>query len=218
MLPPTPLKVAERLHPASGLFPGGSTRLDWPPHGRLTSFACSATHKTGARPAARRLPQHSPTALLSHTAYAGPFPSRAWPRPCLGSGGPIHGFSAPPADRALGCRSRACPTVRLDCHQPWRSRIAALYPRALRRTRTRRARPLTAVAAWVICAESDRRHPGWRATDADLTLLRSGELIAFPASVAALDFLSADAAAGRTNARSDAHRLARRRTVSVRAR
>jgi luciferase family oxidoreductase group 1 len=194
----SPLKVAETFSLLAGLFPG---RIDLG-LGRaagtdaMTTFALQRDRRQAApddfpQQLAEllgylddRLPEDFPFARLAKTLPGTPERPEPW---LLGSS----------AQSALWAAELGLPYAFADFINPKGAEIAALYRERFAEHEHAGLRPRTAVAAWVICADSDdearRLAASARMT---FTLLRRGELIAVPPPQRALDFLAAEDRAG----------------------
>jgi luciferase family oxidoreductase group 1 len=205
----SPFKVAETFSVLAGLFPG---RIDLA-LGRaagtdpLTAFALQRD-RTRAQPddfpaqlaellayLERRLPVEHPFARLAETLPGRPQQPQPW---LLGSS----------AQSALWAAELALPYAFADFINSQGAEIAAMYRERFATHGNDGQRPYTAVAVWVICAETDAQARRI-ATSGRMafTLLRRGELIAVPSPDDAERFLAAD----RPNPADPAR--ARRRTV-----
>ena len=98
-----------------------------------------------------------------------------------------------PSSRArYGRPSSACPTPS-DFINAGGAEIAALYRERFAEHEHAERKPRTAVAVWVICADSDEQAQRLAASGRmTFTLLRRGELIAVPPPEKALEFLASD--------------------------
>jgi luciferase family oxidoreductase group 1 len=194
----SPLKVAETFSLLAGLFPG---RIDLG-LGRaagtdaMTTFALQRDRRQAApddfpQQLAEllgylddRLPEDFPFARLAKTLPGTPERPEPW---LLGSS----------AQSALWAAELGLPYAFADFINPKGAEIAALYRERFAEHEHAGRRPHTAVAVWVICADSDdearRLAASARMT---FTLLRRGELIAVPPPQRALDFLAAEDHAG----------------------
>jgi luciferase family oxidoreductase group 1 len=194
----SPLKVAETFSLLAGLFPG---RIDLG-LGRaagtdaMTTFALQRDRRQAApddfpQQLAEllgylddRLPEDFPFARLAKTLPGTPERPEPW---LLGSS----------AQSALWAAELGLPYAFADFINPKGAEIAVLYRERFAEHEHAGLRPRTAVAAWVICADSDdearRLAASARMT---FTLLRRGELIAVPPPQRALDFLAAEDRAG----------------------
>ncbi|MCW3024932.1 MAG: class flavin-dependent oxidoreductase [Solirubrobacterales bacterium] len=194
----SPLKVAETFSLLAGLFPG---RIDLG-IGRaagtdaMTTFALQRDRRQAApddfpQQLAEllgylddRLPEDFPFARLAKTLPGTPERPEPW---LLGSS----------AQSAVWAAELGLPYAFADFINPKGAEIAALYRERFAEHEHAGRRPHTAVAVWVICADSDdearRLAASARMT---FTLLRRGELIAVPPPQRALDFLAAEDHAG----------------------
>jgi luciferase family oxidoreductase group 1 len=194
----SPLKVAETFSLLAGLFPG---RIDLG-LGRaagtdaMTAFALQRDRRQAAPDdfpqqlsellgyLDDRLPEDFPFARLAKTLPGMPERPEPW---LLGSS----------AQSALWAAELGLPYAFADFINPKGAEIAALYRERFAEHEHAGLRPRTAVAVWVICADSDdearRLAASARMT---FTLLRRGELIAVPPPQRALDFLAAEDRAG----------------------
>ncbi len=192
----SPLKVAESFSLLAGLFPG---RIDLG-LGRaagtdpLTAFALQRDRRQAAPDDFPQqlaellgylkdsLPPDFPFARLAKTLPGGPERPEPW---LLGSS----------PQSALWAAELGLPYAFADFINPRGAEIAALYRERFAEHEHAGARPRTAVAAWVICAESEAEASRLAASGRmTFTLLRRGELIAFPPPEEALAFLAADGA------------------------
>jgi luciferase family oxidoreductase group 1 len=204
----SPLKVAETFSLLAGLFPG---RIDLA-LGRaagtdqLTSFALQRDRRTAApddfvEQLAELLayfdggfPAEHPFARLAETLPGRPERPEPW---LLGSS----------AQSALWAAELGLPYAFADFINPEGAEIAALYRERFAAHGHADAQPHTAVAVWVICAETDEQAQRIASSGRmAFTLLRRGRLIAIPPPEEALRFLAAEG-------RSDPAPASKRRTV-----
>jgi luciferase family oxidoreductase group 1 len=201
----SPLKVAETFSLLAGLFPG---RVDLA-LGRaagtdpLTTFALQRDRRQAApddfpQQLAEllaylddRLPEDHPFARLARTLPGRPELPERW---LLGSS----------QQSAVWAAELAMPYAFADFINAAGAEIASLYrERFAEHEHPGGVRPRTAVAVWVICAETDAEAQRLAASGRmAFTLLHRGELIAVPPPEKALEFLAADrppAATGRSH-------------------
>jgi luciferase family oxidoreductase group 1 len=189
----SPLKVAETFSLLAGLFPG---RIDLglgraPGTDQITAFALQRDRR-------QLMPDDFPQQLAELLGYlngslppdhpfarlAGTLPGRPEsPEPwLLGSS----------RDSALWAAELGLPYAFADFINPRGAEIAALY-RERFAEHEHAGRPRTAVAVWVICAETDAEAERLAASARmTFTLLRRGQLIPVPPPEKALRFLQAD--------------------------
>jgi luciferase family oxidoreductase group 1 len=194
----SPFKVAETFSLLAGLFPG---RIDLG-LGRaagtdpLTTFALQRDRRQATPDdfpqqlqellgyLHDRLPADHPFARLAKMLPGLPERPEPW---LLGSS----------AQSAIWAAEMGLPYAFADFINPAGADIAALYRERFAEHEHAQLRPRTAVAVWVICAESDeearRLASSGRMT---FTMLRRGQLIAVPPPEQALRFLQADDRAG----------------------
>ena len=187
----SPLKVAETFSVLAGLFPG---RIDLG-LGRaagtdpLTTFALQRDRRQAApddfpQQLAEllgylddRLPSDHPFARLAKTLPGLPQRPEPW---LLGSS----------QQSALLAAELGLPYAFADFINPGGAEIAKLYRERFQPERELKA-PRTAVAAWVLCAETDEQAQHLAASSRmTLTLLRRGQLIAVPPPEKAIEFLA----------------------------
>jgi len=192
----SPLKVAETFSLLAGLFPG---RIDLG-LGRaagtdpLTTFALQRDRRQASPddfPAQLaellgylqdRLPPDHPFARLAGTLPGLPEQPEPW---LLGSS----------PQSALWAAELGLPYAFADFINPEGAEIAALYRERFAAHEHKGRKPRTAVAVWVICAETDEEAERIAASARmTFTLLRRGELIAVPPPERALEFLAAERA------------------------
>ncbi len=190
----SPFKVAETFSLLAGLFPG---RIDLA-LGRaagtdaLTTFALQRDRRQAApddfpQQLAEllaylddRLPEDHPFARLAKTLPGRPELPERW---LLGSS----------QQSAIWAAELAMPYAFADFINAGGAEIAALYRERFAEHEHAGARPRTAVAVWVICADSDDEAQRLAASGRmTFTLLRRGELIAVPPPEQALEFLARD--------------------------
>jgi luciferase family oxidoreductase group 1 len=191
----SPFKVAETFSLLSGLFP---RRIDLA-LGRaagtdpLTTFALQRDRRQAApddfpQQLAEllaylddRMPEDHPFARLAKTLPGRPELPERW---MLGSS----------QQSAIWAAELALPYAFADFINAGGAEIAALYrERFAEHDHAGGVRPRTAVAVWVICAESDEQAQRLAASGRmTFTLLRRGELIAVPPPEKALQFLADD--------------------------
>ena len=191
----SPFKVAETFSLLSGLFPG---RIDLA-LGRaagtdpLTTFALQRDRRQAApddfpQQLAEllaylddRMPEDHPFARLAKTLPGRPELPERW---LLGSS----------QQSAIWAAELALPYAFADFINAAGAEIAALYrERFAEHEHAVGVKPRTAVAVWVICAESDAEAQRLAASGRmTFTLLRRGELIAVPPPEKALEFLAND--------------------------
>jgi luciferase family oxidoreductase group 1 len=191
----SPFKVAETFSLLSGLFPG---RIDLA-LGRaagtdpLTTFALQRDRRQAApddfpQQLAEllaylddRMPEDHPFARLAKTLPGRPELPERW---MLGSS----------QQSAIWAAELALPYAFADFINAAGAEVAALYrERFAEHEHAGGVKPRTAVAVWVICAESDEQAQRLAASGRmTFTLLRRGELIAVPPPEKALQFLADD--------------------------
>jgi luciferase family oxidoreductase group 1 len=191
----SPFKVAETFSLLAGLFPG---RIDLA-LGRaagtdpLTTFALQRDRRQAApddfpQQLAEllaylddRMPEDHPFARLAKTLPGRPEQPERW---LLGSS----------QQSAIWAAELALPYAFADFINAAGAEIAALYrERFAEHEHPAGVKPRTAVAVWVICAESDEEAQRLAASGRmTFTLLRRGELIAVPPPDKALEFLAND--------------------------
>jgi luciferase family oxidoreductase group 1 len=190
----SPLKVAESFSLLAGLFPG---RIDLG-LGRaagtdpLTAFALQRDRRQAAPDdfpeqlaellgyLYDRLPADHPFAALAKTLPGLPQRPEPW---LLGSS----------HQSALWAAELGLPYAFADFINPRGAEIAALYRERFAEHEHAGLRPRTAVAVWVICADSDEEARRLAASGRmTFTMLRRGQLIAVPPPDEALAFLAAD--------------------------
>jgi alkanesulfonate monooxygenase SsuD/methylene tetrahydromethanopterin reductase-like flavin-dependent oxidoreductase (luciferase family) len=94
---------------------------------------------------------------------------------------------------AIWAAQLGIPYAFADFINPGGSEIAAMYRERFASGERRVGAPMTAVAAWVLCAESDEEAQRLAASSRmTLTLLRRGQLIAVPPVDKALAFLESE--------------------------
>jgi luciferase family oxidoreductase group 1 len=190
----SPLKVAETFSLLAGLFPG---RIDLAlGHAAgtdpLTAFALQRDRRTAApddfpQQLAEllgylddRLPPDHPFARLAKTLPGRPERPEPW---LLGSS----------AQSALWAAELGLPYAFADFINAGGAEITALYRERFAEHEHAGLKPRTAVAVWVICADSDEEARRLAASGRmTFTLLRRGELIAVPPPEKALEFLASD--------------------------
>jgi luciferase family oxidoreductase group 1 len=190
----SPFKVAETFSLLAGLFPG---RIDLA-LGRaagtdpLTSFALQRDRRTPAPDdfpqqlvellgyLDDRLPADHPFARLAKTLPGRPERPEPW---LLGSS----------PQSALWAAELGLPYAFADFINADGAEIAALYRERFAEHEHADVKPRTAVAVWVICADTDEEARRLAASARmTFTLLRRGELIAVPPPEKALEFLATD--------------------------
>jgi luciferase family oxidoreductase group 1 len=190
----SPLKVAETFSLLAALFPG---RIDLG-LGRaagtdpLTAFALQRDRRQAAPDdfpqqlvellgyLSEGIPVEHPFARLAKMLPGRPDAPEPW---LLGSS----------QQSALWAAELGLPYAFADFINPRGAEIAALYRERFAEHEHAGKRARTAVAVWVICAESDEQARRLAASGRmAFTLLRRGELIAVPAPEEALEFLAAD--------------------------
>jgi luciferase family oxidoreductase group 1 len=193
----SPFKVAETFSLLAGLFPG---RIDLA-LGRaagtdpMTTFALQRDRRQAA-------PDDFPQQLAELLAYLNdelpddhPFMrlARTLPgRPEL----PEPWLLGSSQQSAIWAAELALPYAFADFINAGGAEIAALYRERFAEHEHAERKPQTAVAVWVICAESDDEAQRLAASGRmTFTLLRRGELIAVPPPERALEFLAAEASA-----------------------
>jgi luciferase family oxidoreductase group 1 len=190
----SPLKVAESFSLLAGLFPN---RIDLglgraPGTDPMTMFALQRDRRQAAQDDFPQqlaellgylddmLPADHPFARLAKTLPGRPERPEPW---LLGSS----------QQSALCAADFGLPYAFADFINPNGAELAKLYRERFAEREHTDARPRTAVAVWVICAddedEAQRLAASGRMT---FTLLRRGELIAVPPPEKALRFLAAD--------------------------
>jgi len=189
----SPFKVAETFSVLAGLFPA---RIDLA-LGRaagtdpLTTFALQRDRRQAAPDdfpeqlaelighLHGRLPSEHPFARLAQTLPGRPELPQVW---LLGSS----------PQSAIWAGELGLPYAFADFINSEGAEIAALY-RERFAARGHEAEPRTAVAVWVICADSDEEAARIAASGRmAFTLLRRGQLIALPPPERALEFLAAE--------------------------
>ncbi len=190
----SPFKVAETFSLLAGLFPG---RIDLA-LGRaagtdpLTGFALQRDRRTAAPDdfpqqllellgyLDDRLPPDHPFARLAKTLPGRPERPEPW---LLGSS----------PQSALWAAELGLPYAFADFINAGGAEITALYRERFAEHEHADVKPRTAVAVWVICADTDEEAMRLAASARmTFTLLRRGELIAVPPPEKALEFLAAD--------------------------
>jgi luciferase family oxidoreductase group 1 len=201
----SPLKVAETFSLLAGLFPG---RIDLA-LGRaagtdpMTTFALQRDRRQAAPDdfpeqlmellgyLDDRLPANHPFAPLAKTLPGRPHKPEAW---LLGSS----------PQSAIWAGELGLPYAFADFINPQGAEIAALYRErfAAHEQAHPEAELRTAVAVWVICAESDEEAERLAASGRmAFTLLRRGQLIAVPSPEKALRFIESELRSGEPGAR-----------------
>jgi luciferase family oxidoreductase group 1 len=194
----SPFKVAETFSLLAGLFPG---RIDLA-LGRaagtdpLTTFALQRDRRQAAPDdfpeqldellayLDNRLPADHPFARLAGMLPGRPERPEPW---LLGSS----------HQSALWAAERGLPYAFADFINPRGAEIAALYRERFAEAEHADRKPQTAVAVWVICAETDEEARRLAASGRmTFTLLRRGQLIPVPPPETALRFLESDDRAG----------------------
>jgi luciferase family oxidoreductase group 1 len=194
----SPLKVAETFSLLAGLFPG---RIDLG-LGRaagtdpLTTFALQRDRRQASPDdfpqqlaellgyLEDRLPPDHPFARLADTLPGLPDAPEPW---LLGSS----------PQSAVWAAELGLPYAFADFINPRGAEITALYRERFAEHEHAGRRPRTAVAVWVICADSDEEARRLAASGRmTFTLLRRGQLIAVPPPEEALAFLAADDRSG----------------------
>jgi luciferase family oxidoreductase group 1 len=190
----SPFKVAETFSLLSGLFPG---RIDLA-LGRaagtdpLTTFALQRDRRAAAPDdfpeqlvellgyLNDRIPSDHPFARLAKTLPGRPERPEPW---LLGSS----------PQSALWAAELGLPYAFADFINAGGAEITALYRERFAEHEHAGLKPRTAVAVWVICADSDEEARRLAASGRmTFTLLRRGELIAVPPPERALEFLAAE--------------------------
>jgi luciferase family oxidoreductase group 1 len=190
----SPFKVAETFSLLAGLFPG---RIDLA-LGRaagtdpLTTFALQRDRRQAAPDdfpqqlaellayLEDRLPEDHPFARLSKGLPGRPQQPEPW---LLGSS----------QQSAIWAAELGLPYAFADFINAGGAEITALYRERLAEHEHAKAKSRTAVAVWVICADSDEEARRLAASSRmAFTLLRRGELIAVPPPEKALEFLAAE--------------------------
>jgi luciferase family oxidoreductase group 1 len=190
----SPFKVAETFSVLAGIFPG---RIDLG-LGRaagtdpMTTFALQRDRRhAGVDDFPQqlvellgyledRLPPEHPFARLAKTLPGAPERPEPW---LLGSS----------QQSAIWAAELGLPYAFADFINPEGAPIAALYRERFAEQEHADAHPRTAVAVWVICAESDEQAQLLAASGRmTFTLLRRGELIAVPPPEEAVRFLAQD--------------------------
>jgi luciferase family oxidoreductase group 1 len=190
----SPLKVAETFSLLAGLFPG---RIDLA-LGRaagtdpLTTFALQRDRRQAAPDDFPQqlaellgylddtLPPDHPFARLAKTLPGRPEKPEPW---LLGSS----------PQSALWAAELGLPYAFADFINPRGAEITALYRERFAEHEHAGLKPRTAVAVWVICAETDEEAGRLAASGRmTFTLLRRGELIAVPPPEKAVEFLAKD--------------------------
>jgi len=196
----SPFKVAETFSLLSGLFPG---RIDLA-LGRaagtdpMTTFALQRDRRQAAPDdfpqqlaellayLKDELPPDHPFTRLAKTLPGRPELPEPW---LLGSS----------QQSAIWAAELGLPYAFADFINAGGAEIAALYRERFAEHEHADARPVTAVAVWVICAGSDEEAQRLAASGRmTFTLLRRGELIAVPPPEKALEWLAGEEQAPRT--------------------
>ena len=191
----SPLKVAETFSMLAGLFPG---RIDLglgraPGTDQITAIALQRDRR-------QMLPEDFPQQLAELLGYLNgnlppdhPFARLAATLPGRPQG-PEPWLLGSSRDSAVWAAELGLPYAFADFINPQGAEIAALY-RERFAEHEHAGHPRTAVAVWVVCAESDeearRLASSARMT---FTLLRRGQLIAVPPPEKAMRFLESDSA------------------------
>ncbi|HZL48906.1 MAG TPA: LLM class flavin-dependent oxidoreductase [Solirubrobacteraceae bacterium] len=194
----SPFKVAETFSLLAGLFPG---RIDLA-LGRaagtdpLTTFALQRDRRQGSPDdfpqqleellgyLNDRLPPDHPFARLAKTLPGRPELPEPW---LLGSS----------QQSAIWAAELGLPYAFADFINPKGAEITALYRERFAEHEHSGVKPRVAVAAWVICADSDEEALRLAASGRmTFTLLRRGQLIAVPPPDQAVEFLAADDRSG----------------------
>jgi luciferase family oxidoreductase group 1 len=190
----SPFKVAETFSLLAGLFPdridlglGRAAGTD-----PMTAFALQRDRRQAAPEDFPQqltellgylddsLPPDHPFARLAEMLPGRPQRPEPW---LLGSS----------PQSALWAAELGLPYAFADFINPRGAEIAALYRERFAEFEHARARPQTAVAVWVICAESDEQARTLAASGRmTFTLLRRGQLIPVPPPQEALTFLAGD--------------------------
>jgi luciferase family oxidoreductase group 1 len=190
----SPFKVAETFSLLAGLFPG---RIDLA-LGRaagtdpLTTFALQRDRRQAApddfpQQLAEllaylddRMPEDHPFARLAETLPGRPERPEPW---LLGSS----------QQSAIWAAQLGLPYAFADFINAGGAEIAALYRERFAEHEHAERKPQTAVAVWVICADTDEQARRLAASGRmTFTLLRRGELIAVPPPETAIEFLASD--------------------------
>lgn len=190
----SPLKVAESFSLLAGLFPN---RIDLglgraPGTDPMTMFALQRDRRQAAQDDFPQqlaellgylddtLPADHPFARLAKTLPGRPERPEPW---LLGSS----------QQSALWAADFGLPYAFADFINPNGAELAKLYRERFAEREHADARPRTAVAVWVICADDEEQAQRLAASGRmTFTLLRRGELIAVPPPEKALRFLAAD--------------------------
>ncbi len=194
----SPLKVAETFSLLAGLFPG---RIDLG-LGRaagtdpMTTFALQRDRRQAA-------PDDFPQQLAELLGYLGdqlpadhPFAPLARTLPGLPER-PEPWLLGSSQQSALWAAELGLPYAFADFINPKGAEIAALYRERFAEHEHADRRPRTAVAVWVICAETDGEAQRLAASGRmTFTLLRRGQLIAVPPPEQALEFLAKERSSG----------------------
>ncbi len=194
----SPLKVAETFSVLAGLFPG---RIDLG-LGRaagtdpMTTFALQRDRRQASPDdfpqqlaellgyLRDEMPADHPFARLAKTLPGRPEQPEPW---LLGSS----------QQSALWAAELGLPYAFADFINPKGAEIAALYRERFAEHEHAGRHPRTAVAVWVICADSDEEAERLASSgQMTFTLLRRGQLIAVPPPERALAFLAKDEASG----------------------
>jgi luciferase family oxidoreductase group 1 len=194
----SPLKVAETFSLLAGLFPG---RIDLG-LGRaagtdpMTTFALQRDRRQTS-------PEDFPQQLAELLGYLGdqlppghPFARLAKTLPGLPEQ-PEPWLLGSSQQSALWAAELGLPYAFADFINPKGAEIAALYRERFAEHEHADRKPRTAVAVWVICAETDEEAQRIASSGRmAFTLLRRGQLIAVPPPEQALEFLAGEEASG----------------------
>jgi luciferase family oxidoreductase group 1 len=194
----SPFKVAETFSLLAGLFPG---RIDLG-IGRaagtdpLTTFALQRDRRQAAPDDFPQQLEELLGYLYDRLAPGHPFARLAATLPGRPEG-PEPWLLGSSAQSAIWAAELGLPYAFADFINPKGAEIAALYRERFAEHEHADRRPRTAVAVWVICADSDEQARRLAASGRmTFTLLRRGRLIAVPPPEDALRFLAADERSG----------------------
>ena len=194
----SPLKVAETFSVLAGLFPG---RIDLG-LGRaagtdpMTTFALQRDRRQAAPDDFPQQLEELLGYLYGRLAPGHPFARLAATLPGLPER-PEPWLLGSSPQSALWAAELGLPYAFADFINPKGAEIAALYRERFAEHEHSGLSPRTAVAVWVICADTDEEAQRIAASGRmTFTLLRRGELIAVPPPERALEFLASDRGSG----------------------